>query len=213
MTARLCSLLVQAALLGNLSVMAALAKDKQPASLPADILQASTVLVVIDPDAGEPVDEPRANEKARDSVEKALAQWGRFRVALDGEEADLIVVVRTGNGRTMRPTIKGGPVDNRPVILQPGDGSIRVGGQRGQPPPLTDPTMTPQNKGPRVSNEIGSRDDSFSVYRANVAHALDFPPVWRYIAKDCLREPSVTAVEEFRKALATAQAQQPPKGP
>jgi len=29
--------------------------------------------------------------------------------------------------------------------------------------------------------------------------------IWRYIAKDCLREPKVTAVEEFRKAIAEAE--------
>ena len=39
------------------------------------------------------------------------------------------------------------------------------------------------------------------------------PPVWRYIAKDCLREPGVTAVEEFRKAIAEAEKPHPPKSP
>ncbi len=48
---------------------------------------------------------------------------------------------------------------------------------------------------------------------AAVRDPLDSPPVWRYMAKDCLREPGVTAVEEFRKAIAQAEKPQPPKKP
>jgi len=51
------------------------------------------------------------------------------------------------------------------------------------------------------------------VYRGGMGSSLDSPPVWRYIAKDCLREPGVTAVEEFRKAIAQAEKPQPPKKP
>jgi hypothetical protein len=37
--------------------------------------------------------------------------------------------------------------------------------------------------------------------------------VWRYTAKDCLRAPEVSAVEEFRKAIAAAEKPQPAKKP
>jgi hypothetical protein len=55
----------------------------------------------------------------------------------------------------------------------------------------------------------------FSVYRGNIAaDALDSPPVWRYMKKDCLRPtPQVPAVEEFRKALAEAEKPKIPKNP
>jgi hypothetical protein len=53
----------------------------------------------------------------------------------------------------------------------------------------------------------------FEVYRGNVPNALASTPVWRYIAKNCLREPKVTAVEEFRKAIAEAEKPQVPKKP
>jgi hypothetical protein len=192
----------------------ALAKDKNKSTLPEYVLRAQTVLVVIDPDAGEPLDQPNANATARDNVEKALLEWGRFKLALDGQESDLIMVVRTGNGRAMQPTIRGGPIDQRPGIGQSTDSSIRIGGQHGQPPPLTDPSTDPQqNQGPHVSNEVGPSEDSFAVYRGGVANPLDSSPVWRYNAKDGLRAPKVAAVEEFCKAIAQAEKSPQSKKP
>jgi hypothetical protein len=197
-----------------LLTLQAVAKDKNKTTLPEYVLRAQTVLVVIDPDAGEPLDHPNANATARDNVEKALMEWGRFKLALDGQESDLIMVVRTGNGKAMQPTIRGGPIDQRPGMGQSTDSSIRIGGQHGPPPPLSDPSTDPQpNQGPHVSNEVGSSEDSFAVYRAGVADPLDSSPVWRYNAKDCLRAPKVAAVEEFRKAVAQAEKPQQPKKP
>jgi len=209
MTHRLFSTLALVALL----VCPAVPKDKKKLVLPADVLRARTVLVVIDPDAGEPVDQPFSNARARDSVEKALLEWGRFDLLSTGQPTDLVIAVRTGNGKAMQPTIKGGPVDQRPGYGQSTDSTIRIGGQQGQPPPLQDPSLTPPNRGPRMSNEVGTSEDMFVVYRGNEQYPLDSPPVWRYIAKDCLREPKVAAVEEFRKAIAEAEKPQPSKKP
>ena len=208
MTARLVSLIVACSLL---AVPANAKKDKKKFILPEEVLKATTVLVVVSPDAGEPLDQPRANATARESVEKALMNWGRFRLVMDGERSDLLIAVRTGNGRMVRPTIRGGPVDQRPGTVETGDSSIRIGGQQGHAPPLTDPRMEPP--GPSTRNEIGPSEDTFEVYRGQVAYPLDSSPVWRYMGKDCLREPGVTAVEEFRKAIAEAEKPQPPKKP
>jgi hypothetical protein len=207
MTARLsCTLFALAAL----SLTPAIAKDKSKPVLPADVLRAETLRVIIDPDAGEPLDQPTANATARDNVEKALMEWGHYRLLLDGGESDLIVVIRTGNGKMSRPTIKGGPVDQRPGVAQSTDSSIRIGTQRGQTPiGGTDP----MSQGPHVGTEIGSADDSFAVYRGYGSDPLDAPPVWRYVAKDALRAPKVAAVEEFRKAVADSQKPTVPKTP
>jgi hypothetical protein len=207
MTARLSSLVLLAALLA----VPANAKDKKKSSLPEDVLRASTVQVLVSPNAGEPVDQPMANATARENVEKALMQWGRLRLVTDGEESDLVIAVRTGNGKAVRPTIKGGPIDQRQGTAQGSDGSIRIGGHQGQPPPLSGPTA--EQNGPHISNEIGASEDTFEVYRGHGQYPLDAPAVWRYIAKDCLREPGVTAVEEFRKAIAAAEKPQAPKKP
>jgi hypothetical protein len=198
-------------LLAFLVAVPAMAKDKKKSSLPEYILRAHTALVVIDPDAGEPLDQPNANSTARDNVEKALMEWGRFDLVLQGQNPDLIFVVRTGNGRAMRPTVRGGPVDQRPGYGQTTDSTIRIGGQQGQAPPLTDPAATPPNVGPHISNEAGPSEDMFSVYRGGaVQYPLDAPPMWRYVAKDCLEAPTVAAVAELRKAIANAEKPQPP---
>ena len=208
MTARL-ALLALALIL----VTSASAKDKKKPTLPEDILRAQTVRVVIDPEAGEPLDQPNANATARENVEKALMEWRRFRLVLDGEESDLVIAIRTGNGNSFRPTVKGGPIDQRPGVGQSTDSSIRIGGQHGQPP-MADPSTYPQNQGPHIGNEVGPSEDMFAVYRGGISSPLDAPPVWRYIRKDCLRPtPQVPAVEEFRKAIADAEKPKVPKTP
>lgn len=196
-----------------LLILPAIAKDKKKPLLPEDVLRAQTVLVVIDPEAGEPLDQPRANYTARENVEKALMEWGRFRLVMDGQPSDLVIAIRTGSGQSVRPTIKGGPMDQRPGVGQSTDSSVRIGVQQGQPP-MGDPSTYPQDRRPHVSNEVGPSDDMFAVYRGSMADPLDSPPVWRYIKKDCLRpSPQVPAVEEFRKAVAEAERPKVPKTP
>lgn len=194
-------------------------KDKKKSQISPLILRAQTVHVVIDPYVGEPLDQPQSNATARDNVEKALTEWGRYRVVMDGEESDLVIVIHTGDNRMSRPTIKGGPMDQRAGIGQETPGTIRMGGQRGQPPFSNDPMdpSNPQNRGPAgIGNEIGPRTDSFMVYQGRTwgGNSLDSPPLWRYEKKDCLNpNPQVTAVEEFRKAIAEAEKPKDPKKP
>jgi hypothetical protein len=199
-------------LLISLLVPVAHAKDKSKASLPEYVLRARTVRVLILPDAGEPLEHPTANADARESVEKALMQWGRLQPVMEGRESDLVIAVRIGSGRMGGPTVKGGPVDSRPGVIQPTDGGIRIGAQQGHAPPLDDPTMSsPQSNSPQVSNEVGPSEDLFEVYLGNSKSPLDSSPVWRYMAKDCLRAPAVAAVEQFRKAIADSEKAQQQK--
>jgi len=177
------------------------AKDKKnKPQLTADILRAQTVLVMISPDAGETLDDPAGNRHAQEDVERALMKWGRYRLANDVSTADLIVTVRKGHARMVTPTIANSPIDNRPVIFQPGTDDTRIGAQHGQPPGINQPGM-PQDSEPRAQTEIGPSEDTFEVYRGGVDYPLERTPVWRYIAKDALRPPSLSAVEQFHKAL------------
>jgi hypothetical protein len=61
-------------------------KDKNKASLPAAILRAQYVAVVVDPDAGIPVMSPGENETARSDVKAALEKWDRFKTTLNTGE-------------------------------------------------------------------------------------------------------------------------------
>jgi hypothetical protein len=186
------------------------AKDKKKQVLPDYVLKAQTVSVVIYADAGEPVTNPTANRTAQDNVEKALMKWGRFRLVMDAQTADLVIAVRMGHAGG--PTISNSPIDNRPVIIQPTDGDIRVGGQHGRPPDLNDPGLgRSADRSPRISNEIGPSEDMFAVYRGGIEYPLDAPPVWRYIAKGALSAPQVPAVEQFKKSLTESEKQHPQK--
>ena len=185
------------------------AKKKNKQELSNLVLNAHTVLVVIHPDAGEPVTNPTANRSARENVENALAKWGRFRLVMSPQTADLVIAVRKGHAGG--PTISNSPADDRPVILQPNDGNVRIGAQQGRPPGVSDPGLGPQNRGPHIQNEIGSSEDSFEVYLGGVEYPLDAAPVWRYMAKNALDAPTVAAVSQFQKAIDESEKQRQKK--
>jgi hypothetical protein len=177
------------------------AKDKKKTILPAYVLTARTVAVVIDPGAGLAVDDPRANQVAQVDVEAALRTWGRFEPVMSGQPADLIIVVRRGHGRMVQPTIRD-PRQSGPI-----DGSGGIGAENSRPPGLSGPASAPgpTSAAPYPQTEIGSPDDSFIVYQGGVDKPLDSPPAWRYTAGDALQPHSVPAVEQFRKAVAEAE--------
>src|SRR5258707_10168937 len=114
----------------SISIYPAQAKNKRKQPLPDVVLNAQRMFVVIRPDAGEPLTNPRANRTAQDEVERAISKWGRFDLVMDASTADLIVAVRKGHAGG--PTISNSPADNRPVIFQPGGepgAGVRLGGQ------------------------------------------------------------------------------------
>jgi hypothetical protein len=185
------------------------AKKNNKQELSNLVLNAHTVLVVIHPNAGEPVTNPTANRSARENVENALTKWGRFRLVMSPQTADLVIAVRKGHAGG--PTISNSPADDRPVILQPNDGNVRIGAQQGRPPGVSDPGLGPQNRGPHIQNEIGSSEDSFEVYLGGVEYPLDAAPVWRYMGKNALDAPTVAAVSQFQKAIDESEKQRQKK--
>jgi hypothetical protein len=187
------------------AVPAGHAKNKKKQVLPDYVLKAQTVMVEIYPDAGEPLTNPTANRMAQENVEKALMKWGRFRLVMDAQTADLVVAVRKGHASG--PTINHSPMDDRPAVIQPTDGNIRIGGQQGHPTDTTNPGSGGPADSPRIGNEIGMSEDTFGVYRGGVEYPLDASPVWRYTANGALNGPQVPAVEQFRKILTESERQ------
>lgn len=182
------------------------AKGKKKVLIAADVLQARTVVVIADPMAGIDVSDPLANRNARQNVESAIRKWGRFQLSMDPYSADLIIVVRSGNGKLAGPTIGGVPISNEPPIMQPSDpANLPDGG----PPTRTagGPMSQQRRMGPSPQMEAGAPDDMLSVYRGHRDNATDYPAVWRYSAKDSLKSPGVRAIEEFRKVIAEAEKQ------
>lgn len=201
----------------------AIAKDKSKSPLPYDVLRAQTVVVMIDPNAGVSMDDPRANEVAQRDVETALMNWGRYQVLLSGPNADLVIVVRRGSGKMSTGTIHDPTQGRRPVAIDPTDTGIGVGVQRGQPPPyggdIPDASQggaAPQTRNmpggpisgrpfPQIEGGTDTSEDSFVVYRGRRDDPLDSPPVWRYVAKDCLKPHKVPAVDAFHKVIAETE--------
>jgi len=182
------------------------AKEKKKPVLPDYLLNARTAAVIIDPNAGIPVSNPGANKTAQDDVEKALLRWGRINPVIDISQADLVIVVRKGSGKTVQPTVSGPPQNDRPVIVQTTDGGIRIGGQAGHPPDPAqgdDPQPTRRGQGA----ETGPVEDMFAVYEGRVNSPLDQAPAWRYVAKNALSSPNVPAVAELRKLIEEAVKQ------
>lgn len=181
------------------------AKKKAKSTMPTYVLSARTVAVVIDPNAGVSVDDPRANEVAQQDVETALANWGRFATQPSTQSADLIIVVRKGHERLVNETISESRENNRPVSISPPHNGRPTVDQQEQPSIMPGDASTDSAGDPsHPQMEIGDRDDSFTVYEGGSGDALDKDPAWRYVAKDGLRSHSVPAVDAFRNAVAEA---------
>jgi hypothetical protein len=184
------------------------ANTKKKDALPAQVLNAQTVVVLVDPNAGMSTSEPLANRTAQEDVQKALANWGRLKLVLiGGTDADLIIIVRKGSEKAVQPTIQGEPTNDHPVAVVPSDNGIHVGVQRGQPPGSTEPP--PQDTSPRLGGAVGPTQDTFLVYLGGTGDTpLMGAPVWRYVSKNGLHSPDVPAVAEFKKAVDDAVKQQ-----
>ncbi len=181
------------------------AKDKTKSNLPGYVLRAQTVAVIIDPNAGFSIDDPQANQVARKDVETALLNWGRYNPILTTQDADLIIVLRKGNGHLVDQTIHDPRQNNRAGVINPTDNGVSIGGQHGpqpNPPDLESGAGTPN---PNPQMEIGQVDDSFIVYEGGGDKPLDRAPAWRNVAKDGLHPHDVPAVEAFKKAVADAE--------
>lgn len=188
-----------------LAVLTGWAKSKR--TLPPYVLSAHTVAVLVAPDAGISVEDPRANQVAQKDVETALLGWGRFVPVVGAEQADLLIVVKRGHGRLAEGTIRDPRQNDRTGVINSTDGGIGGGVQHGQQPPLTGGSAPlgsqdgQGGRGARPQAEIGGPDDEFTVYQGSVERPLDAAPAWRWVRKDGLHPHDVPAVAEFRKAI------------
>ena len=200
MTRKFCILV---ALLYFFLPFATFSKKKERPSLPEVLLKAQTVVVIIQPDAGEPINDPTANRSAREEVEKALMNWGRFRLVQETSSADIVIAVKKGTEKSATPTMGGGPIDSRPVTVQATDSQIRIGAKQGQDGSYN--PDSPSNGRAQQSVEVGPSEDSFLVYLGGDTFKPNSASIWSYRAKNALRPPNVNAVQEFRKAITDAE--------
>lgn len=192
---------VPALFLLSLLVTFGFAKDKTKNTLPAYVLEAHTVAVIIDPKAGISIDDPRANQAAQKDVEAAFLKWGRFEPVSETKTADLIVVVRKGNSRLMDETLPDPQQNNG---INPSNRGGSGGPPRGSQPDLPgEPGLGSSQQGPRSSTEIGEGEDSFAVFKGG-ENPLYATPVWTYSARDSLSSQGTPAVAAFKRAVSAA---------
>jgi hypothetical protein len=176
----------------------AFAKDKTKNILPAYVLQAKTVAVVIDPSGGVSIDDPRANELAQEFVVAAFLKWGRFEPVSDPKTADLIVTVRKGNGRLMDDTM---PDPRQNNGIDPNNRGGSMGPSRGPQPNMPgQPGIGSSQQSPAAG--IGQVEDMFAVFKGG-EKSLFATPVWKYASNGGLSQ-TVPAVAAFKRAVAAA---------
>ena len=138
-------------------------EGQETTSCLSTVLHARTVAVLVDPDAGVSIDDPRANQVAQKDVETALLNWGRYEPLLDAQTADLIIVVRKGHGHLVDDTISDPRQNNRPGVINPTDNGAAIGAQhgpQGSPSDASSSGLTSPGS-PHPQTEIGDPDDSF----------------------------------------------------
>jgi hypothetical protein len=167
------------------------AKDKKKTVLPDYVLHAQTVAVIVDPNTQLSLDDPHANYMAQKDVEAALLKWGRFQPVEDAQSADLIMVVRKGNGRMM---------DDMSPDSRPNAGNGSITSPHGAQPNL--PSEGLGQQGPGSSTMY--TPDFFAVFKGGENPRVAIP-AWKYPGQDGLSPASVPAVMAFRRAVEASE--------
>jgi hypothetical protein len=169
------------------------AKDKNKNTLPAYVLQAKTVTVVVDPEAQFSSNDPHANFMAQKDVEAALLKWGRFQLVSEAQDADLLVVVRKGDGRSLGDMASdsrqsSGGIPGPRTGTMPNQSGINDNGPGQQPP----------------GTGYGFNQDSFAVFKSG-ENPRTATPGWKYYGQNGLDPGTVPAVATFKKVIAAAE--------
>ena len=186
--------------------LASILLSAKDSGLPNEVVKAHTIRIVISQHDAKQLNDPTADYAAQQAVERAVTNWGRF-VVVEGD-SDLVIAVHAGTDKLISPTVENDPTDTRGSV-ETADGKIRVFGQQGRAPVISDePTVDPKRTNPHIGKQVGRLPDTMEVYTGGPGYRSDSLPIWRYAAKDALKAPNVTAVDQFRKAVAAAEKRQ-----
>ena len=180
----------------------ALANKSEKAKLPELVVKAQSVAVLILPGTRESISDPTGNRKAQEDVEKAFMKWGRYQLTQEAFTADLVIGVRKGTGNVASPTVGGPPSDTRPTTIETTDNAIRIGAQKGRPPGDTQSGDAAGTSGKATTGvQGGGAEDALEVFIGGDGYGASSAPLWVYRKVDGLKAPTMSAVEQFRKAV------------
>jgi hypothetical protein len=153
------------------------AKDK--IIMPQAIAHATYVMVTTyDGDVFSPGLRPEDRQAVAD-VQKALENWGHYKLVYSAHEAELILVVRTGRAVEMRGGLQRGT-------------TVGPGG-------------APGGAGQVVGAEVGDPQDTLEAFIAPTDIKTS-TPLWRGRAVDGLKAPEMPLMKEFREKVEAAAA-------
>jgi hypothetical protein len=167
--------------------LVALSAAAKKSGLPAELLQAKSVVVTVYPESGNTVassfNRPPIGEDLRviREVETAIKGWGRWKVVSTMNEADLVIAVRKGRIGTASVEF--------PV-----------------PPP------NGESKEVSLTAETGSPEDVIAIYSAGTVvdtgsnrHNFD-APIWRRVQANALEAPYMQGIQQLRREIEKAEA-------
>jgi hypothetical protein len=181
------------------------AKDKKKTILPAVFGQARYVYVeAVDGREFDPNLYPEDREAIAD-VRDALADWNRYTLTTEREQADLVFVVRKGRAASADVGVspRGGSTSGGPALggsigtQAPGQG--RAGAPMGGP-------------GIQTGAEVGPPDDFFEVCQIDPDGKLS-NALWEHSMPNGLDAPRVLLFRQFREAVDKAYPSQPASQP
>jgi hypothetical protein len=137
------------------------------------------------------INDPHVSVEDREAVanvQKAILNWGQYKITIRRSETDLVIFVRKGR-------------------IASANGGIHVhAGNRNSTP--GGPTQPDDHAvGGLGGGEVGANEDIFWVYSLDPEGKLT-GPIWRKNLKDGLDAPELVLFEKFKKDVATSVALQ-----
>jgi hypothetical protein len=155
---------------------------------------ASAQYVIVEPYSGSDIPgatvDPHVSAEDREavgSVQNAILQWGKYKLAARRSEADLLMFIRKGR-------------------LASATGGVHVHVGTGNPAPGA-PNKTGADAAPLGGAEVGPDQDIFWVYSLDPDGKLT-GPIWQKTLKDGLDAPQLVLFEKFKEAVAASVAAQ-----
>ena len=137
------------------------------------------------------------DRQAISDVQNEIQNWGRYKLAVERHDADLVFVVRKGRIASVSGMGGVGAGTNHPQSTTPAD-------------PSDASTTTGDGAGVGVKSEVGPPNDLLFVYTVKPNGGL-MGPIWRNTYKGGLNEPDIPLLKDLIEEIDTTYPLPPPQ--